>query len=69
MERLPVTSSSIAEIGYDPSTATLEIMFVDGRVYQYFDVPVAVYEALMTASSVGQYFHREIRGIYRFARV
>lgn len=69
MERLPVSSSSISEVGYDATTNTLEIMFSDGRVYQYFDVPVGAYEALMLAGSIGQHFHREIRGEYRFARV
>jgi hypothetical protein len=69
MDRKPVTSSSISEIGYDSTTNTLEIMFTDGRVYQYFDVPVGAYEALINAGSIGQHFHREIRGEYRFARV
>lgn len=68
MDRLPVVSSNIAEIGYDDASATLEVMFSDGRVYQYFDVPQATYEQLMHASSVGQFFNKEIRGIYRFAR-
>lgn len=69
MERVGVSSSSISEVGYDEAGNTLEIMFLDGRVYQYFDVPVGVYEALMNAPSIGQYFHSEIRGTYRFARV
>lgn len=69
MERVGVSSSSISEVGYDEAGNTLEIMFLDGRVYQYFDVPVWVYEALINAPSVGQYFHSEIRGTYRFARV
>lgn len=69
MNRVAVSSSTISEIGYDSDTATLEIMFSDGRVYQYFDVPLSIYEALMNAGSVGQHFHREIRGIYRFARI
>lgn len=69
MERVPVSSSSILEIGYDPNTATLEVMFSDGRVYHYFDVPASAYDALMSAASIGQHFHREIRGTYRFARI
>lgn len=69
MERVPVSSSSIAEIGYDSNTATLEIMFSDGRVYQYFEVPQAIYEDLMNAPSIGRYFHVHIRGNFRFARI
>lgn len=43
MNRTSVTSSNIASIGYDPSSLTLEVEFTDGSIYQYFDVPEAVY--------------------------
>lgn len=69
MERKPVVSSNIVEVGYDQSFCTLELMFRDGKIYQYFDVPNSVYEELLNAASVGKYFHSEIRGTYRFARV
>ena len=36
--REPVSSSSLAEIGYDGSTQTMEVCFKSGRIYQYFDV-------------------------------
>jgi len=44
-------------------------MFADGKVYQYFDVPQHVYEELVNAPSVGKYFHINVRGVYRYARV
>lgn len=69
MERVHVDSSNISEIGYDQQFSTLEIMFLDGKVYQYFDVPQHVHEGLIAAASIGKYFHTEIRGIYRYARV
>jgi hypothetical protein len=69
MNRTPVNSSSIASVGYEPQTATLEIEFVDGGVYQYFDVPEHEHEALIGAGSVGSYFATQIKGIYRYARV
>lgn len=69
MERVSVVSSNISEVGYDAGSATMEIMFSDGRIYQYFDVPAHVYDGLLGAASVGQYFHREIRGVYRYARI
>ena len=47
----------------------MEIEFTNGRVYQYFDVPERVYGDLINSSSAGQYFQREIRGVYRFSRV
>lgn len=61
MNRISVASSNLAEVGYDPTTATLEIAFQNGGTYQYFDVPAAVHEGLMSAHSHGQYFDRNIK--------
>lgn len=69
MERKLVDSSNLAEVGYDPQYATLEVMFKDGKVYQYFDVPLNVYEDMIASDSVGRFFTVHVRGIYRFARV
>lgn len=69
MQRNQVPSSNILEVGYDAASATLEVMFTDGKVYQYFDVPQHVHEELVNAASVGKYFHTNIRGTFRYARV
>jgi hypothetical protein len=69
MRRVPVNSTTIAEIGYDEASRTLEIMFRNGRIYQYFDVPEQEYRTLMAASSHGQYLNQYIKGRYRYARV
>jgi hypothetical protein len=47
----------------------LEIEFLNGGVYQYFDVPQHVYEELMSASSHGQYLASNIKGAYRYSKV
>lgn len=39
MQRTPVDSSTMAAVGYDADSETLEIEFVNGHLYQYFDVP------------------------------
>jgi len=69
MERVPVDSSSITEAGFDPRSRILELMFTDGRVYRYFDVPLDVYANLLDAPSVGRFFLENIRDIYRFERM
>lgn len=69
MRRDPVTSSNIAEVGYDPNNRILELQFKTGAVYQYFDVPQSVYEELMRASSVGGYVNSNLKGHYRYARI
>jgi hypothetical protein len=71
MQRLPVDSSSIATIGYDPEERILELEFRQtGDVYQYFDVPSEEYEAFLQAESKGTYLNKEfkLRG-YRYTRV
>jgi hypothetical protein len=68
MNRTSINSSNIAEVGYDPATGTLEVLFHNGRLYQYFDVPTAIVEDLLRAASPGHYFNLNIRGVYRYAR-
>jgi hypothetical protein len=68
MKRVPVSSSNIASVGYDDKTHTLEVEFHSGHVYQYFDVPRTIFDGLLSAGSVGQYFN-QIKGIYRYARI
>tara|TARA_R110000850_G_scaffold50499_5_gene123851 strand:+ start:994 stop:1203 length:210 start_codon:yes stop_codon:yes gene_type:complete len=69
MNRQSVSSSNIASIGYDAGSQTLEIEFLNGGVYQYFDVPPYVHEELMNASSHGQYLAQNIKGAYRYSKV
>lgn len=69
MRRQSVTSSNIASIGYDERSQTLEVEFLNGGVYQYFDVPSQVYNGMMSASSHGQYLAQNIKGHYRFSKV
>jgi len=69
MNRIPVDSSNVSEIGYDLNTQTLEVQFKDGNVYQYFDVPPGVHEGLMSASSKGQFLNKEIKLNFRYARL
>lgn len=69
MEMTSVSSSNIAEVGYDDDTSTLGILFNSGLLYYYSDVPKTVYEELLNAGSVGRYFNQNIRGVYNFNRI
>jgi hypothetical protein len=66
MIRQLVQSSSLRVVGYDNDTKVLEIGFVKGGVYRYFEVPELVYLKLIGADSKGAYFHEHIRGNYRY---
>lgn len=65
MNRTPVVSSNLASVGYDADSMTLEVEFLSGSVYQYFDVPASEFQQLLSAASVGRYFCQFIRDSYR----
>lgn len=69
MNWIDVNSSTLLRVRYDEKTNTLEIEFQGGRVYQYFDVPKPIFEALLQADSQGKFFHGQIKGQFRYARV
>ena len=56
MEREPVVSSVLSEVGYDASCRTLEILFQSGAIYLYYFVPEEVHRGLMSAASHGHLF-------------
>ncbi len=66
MQLETVESDVIHAIGYDPEIQLLEIIFNDGRIYQYRGVPPEVYEGLKHAESKGHYFHDNIRGEFQY---
>ena len=68
MTRTAVTSSNLRSVGYDPASHILEIEFKNG-VYQYGDVPLEVYEALMAAASLGGYFAQHIKDAYPASKI
>lgn len=67
MERIPVSSSNLASVGYQDGI--LEVAFKSGSVYQYTGVPESVYEALMSAPSHGKFFAAFIRNNYPYLQV
>ncbi|QXX78985.1 KTSC domain-containing protein [Alcaligenes faecalis] len=63
---IPVLSSAIAAVGYDPNTKRMQIRFTSGGItYTYCGVPQSVYDGLMSAPSKGTYFDRVIRDRYQ----
>lgn len=68
MERIPIESTNIRAIGFDPATCTLEIEFTTGAVYQYQGVSQDDFDALMQASSKGRHFHAHIKNKFPFTK-
>ena len=69
MNRTPVESTNIADIGYDPTTQTLEIGFLNGTVYQYLNVPPNIFSQLMSASSHGTFLNKQIKPKYQYKQI
>jgi len=67
--RQPVQSTAIANVGYSKRRHILEIEFVSGAVYRYFDVSPSVYHDLMSAESKARFYDSQIRKHYRSALV
>ncbi|HEY5805926.1 MAG TPA: non-canonical purine NTP pyrophosphatase [Candidatus Saccharimonadales bacterium] len=68
MQRLPVESTDLVSIGYDPKERVLEIEFKENRIYQYFEVEPDVYERFMRTDSYGEFFYAHINKHYRYKK-
>ena len=64
-----VISSNVESVGYDESTLTLYIRFLNNMLYIYKGVPSYEFENLKIASSVGSYIHRNIKNHYSYERI
>ena len=69
MRRRPVTSASVRSIGYDMDSSTLELEYVNGSIYRYYEVPQPTYAGLLAAASIGSYVNTEIKPYFDVAEV
>ena len=69
VERKRVESSNIHSIGHNTTHEILEVAFLSGGIYRYFDVPDVIYDELMNAESHGKYFLAAIKGRFRERRL
>jgi len=69
MHREQVSSSNIKSIGYESNSQTLEVEFRDGGIYQYFNVASNTYEKLISAQSIGSFFHKYIKNNYKWKKI
>lgn len=67
MKRNLVNSSNLNSVGY--ASNTLEIEFKSGGIYQYYYVPEIVYRNLLSAPSLGKFFHYNIKEKYPYNKV
>jgi hypothetical protein len=65
MHMVPVHSSALRAVGYDPTSCRMKITFLQGDTYDFCGVPANVYECLMSAHSKGVYYNDHIRDRYQ----
>ena len=69
MRRYRVLSEAIKAVGYDEETATLEVEFRSGSVYDYADVAPEEVLDLLQSDSPGRWFGANIRRRHASRRV
>ena len=71
MERKTVTSSLLKSVGYDAATETLEVQFKnnDKFLYRYAEVPMVVALKMSQSESMGKFYLREIKPVYKCTRI
>lgn len=66
MERRPVSSSRIANIGWENNI--MEVQFHNGSIYQYYDVSKEEYKSFLASPSLGSALSR-LDKIHRYSRI
>lgn len=68
MYRKNVESSNIKSIGYEDEV--LEVEFLNGSIYVYYNVPEKLFESIMNADSHGRYLNEYIKKAnYRYKKI
>ena len=69
LKRKKVKSTNLKDVIYYSKERILEVKFMSGIIYIYYDVPKSEYENLLKAKdagSIGKYFYKNIRFKYDY---
>jgi len=69
MERKEVESKLIRSIGYDTEKQMMEVEFTTTMIYEYRHFPEAVYNKILEARSIDNYFRDNIVNRYPYVRM
>ena len=78
MNLISVQSSNIAQIGFEINRMNsmnakpinvLRIVFVNGGIFDYYNVSKQDYENFLKSESKGAYFHKFIKNVYSYEKV
>lgn len=69
MNLVPVKSSNVQGVGYDPATRTLHVQFKGGATYAHHDVSPEQYHGLLYAKSTGSHYHEHFKDRFGVQKV
>ena len=69
VEWVPVESGLFSSAAYRASVRQLYLRFQDGKIYRFFECPVAVYSEFVATPSKGRYFSQQIRNRFHYEMV
>jgi len=56
-------------VGYNEESSTLRVEFLNGTMYEYYNVPIEIFHDLLNAGSKGQFFNSNIKkGGYPYSK-
>jgi len=77
MKLIKVKSSNIEQVGFEEGEQIsfnqkpvniLRIIFTSGITYDFYNVPKDIYEGLIDAHSIGEYFHQNIKNRFDYEK-
>jgi hypothetical protein len=69
MNRTTVGSPGITQVGYEEGSEILEIEFVSGKVFQFYNVPLKLFNQLMNSSQKELYYESNILVRFPYTRI
>jgi len=65
MQHVPLKSSNVESVAYDPSTREMEIKFLHGKTITYMDVPPHTLTNIQQCRSPGKFVHKILKSNHR----
>lgn len=62
-------SSNVAKFKYDEQSKLLTVVFKNQTAYNYFNVPLNIFEKLKLSSSKGRFLANNIKGCFLYSKV
>jgi KTSC domain-containing protein len=69
MNRTAIASPGIAQVGYEEGSEILEIEFASGKIFQFFNVPLNLFNQLMDSSHKERYYETNILERFPYKRI